>query len=131
MTTSPTIRAGLVVRRSDEEDPSGLVAVCSLHNDGDEAVTISLAPLLSPSLALEVQDEQGAPVYLPPPPVPPAETPVSTLGPGEEHSVRFSGFLPSWVPPGRYRARFRYVPGGAGLRWSEQEQQSEWVGFSV
>jgi len=129
MTMPPNLRATLSVEPSHVADASELVAHCSLHNDGDESATLNLAPLSSPSLALEIQDAEGTPVHLPPPPVPPADIPVSTLGPGQEYSVQFSGFIPAWVPPGSYRARFRYVPGRSGGRWLEEDQWSDWVYF--
>ena len=98
-------------------------------NDGDVAAVISLAPLSSPSLALELVDEHDEPVPLPPPPVPPADVPVAAIAPHERHAVEFVGFLPSWIAPGRYRARFRYVPGTGGGRWLEGSLWSEWVDF--
>lgn len=90
---------------------------------------VNLAPLSSPSLALELADERGEPVYLPPPPVPPAEVPLAPLAPGEWITVDFAGFLPAWTPPGRYRARFRYIPGTGVGRWHESNHWSDWVEF--
>jgi len=111
------------------EAAAQLVARCALGNDGDEATTVNLAPLSSPSLALELADERGEPVHLPPPPVPSEDVPLKPLAPGERITVDFAGFLPAWTPPGRYRARFRYIPGASAGRWHESNHWSRWVEF--
>jgi len=101
------------------------VAVCRLTNPGDEDVSINVAPLSSPSLALEIEDAAGSPIHLPPPPIPPAEPPVERLVAGQEKAVEFAGFLPSWTEPGRYRARCRYVAGPGN------PIVSDWVEFTL
>jgi len=111
------------------EAAAQLVARCALGNDGDEATTVNLAPLSSPSLALELADERGEPVHLPPPPVPSEDVPLKPLAPGEWITVDFARFLPAWTPPGRYRARFRYIPGTSAGRWHESNHWSDWVEF--
>ena len=127
---SATLTATLVVDHiATAEAAADLVARCALGNDGDEATMVNLAPLSSPSLALELADEHGEPVYLPPPPVPPADVPLASLAPGEWITVDFPGFLPAWTPPGRYRARFRYIPGTSVGRWHESNHWSDWVEF--
>lgn len=124
-----TLTATLVVDRVPTPDAADLVARCALGNAGDETIIVNLAPLSSASLALELADEHGRPVHLPPPPVPQAEVPLATLPAGESISVDFPGFLPSWTPPGRYRARFRYIPGTSTGRWEQGNHWSDWVEF--
>jgi hypothetical protein len=123
------LRAAITVEPRHATVPEELRARCELVNDGDEAAVVNLAPLASPSLALELRDDHDEPVYLPPPPVPPAEVPTAELPSHGRRSVEFSGFLPSWIPPGRYRARFRYVPGSGEGRWLEESVWSAWVEF--
>ena len=86
-----------------------LTARGTLVNVGREPLTLELAPLSSPSLALEIVDAGDAPLLLPPPPVPREHVEHVTLGPGERHTVEYSGFVPQWTPPGAYRARLRYL----------------------
>ena len=127
---SATLAATLVIDHiATPEGAADLVARCALGNRGDEATIVNLAPLSSPSLALELANEHGEPVHLPPPPVPPADVPLAPLAPGEWITVDFAGFLPTWTPSGRYRARFRYIPGTSGGRWSETNHWSDWVEF--
>ncbi len=102
-----------------------------LANEGDEPAVINVAPLSSPSLALEIADEQGEPIHLPPPPVPPVEVPIEVLAPGGRRTAEFPAFLPAWTPPGSYRARFRYIAGRGDGRWLEGSLWSEWVEFRL
>ena len=110
-----------------------LVARGALQNRGDEPVQLDLEPLVSPSLALEIVDAAGAPVHLPPPPVPTGETQGARLGTGDRWPVEYVGFLPPWTPPGAYRARLRYVGRVAGPVGPEQTTHvvSEWAEFVV
>ncbi len=115
--------AGLTIDPPEAGAAEQFVAVVRLTNAGDQGVSINVAPLSSPSLALEIQDVAGGPVYLPPPPVPPSEPPIEWLEPGQGTAAEFAGFLPSWTEPGAYRARCRYVSGpGEPIR-------SDWVEF--
>jgi hypothetical protein len=86
-----------------------LTAHGALLNVGPEPLALELAPLSSPSLALEIVDAEDAPLLLPPPPVPRADVERVTLGPGERHVVEYRGFVPQWTKPGSYRARLRYL----------------------
>ncbi len=120
-----TLVARLTVAPSEADAAERFVAVCTLTNAGDEGVTVNVAPLASPSLALELRDGAGAPVYLPPPPVPPSEPPTERLEPGRGAAAEFAGFLPGWTEPGSYRARFRYVAG------PDKPILSDWVEFTL
>jgi hypothetical protein len=86
-----------------------LTARGTLANVGREPLTLELAPLSSPSLALEIVDAHDSPLLLPPPPVPKENAAHVTLAPGEQHAVEYSGFVPQWTTPGTYRARLRYL----------------------
>ena len=120
-----TLVAGLVIEPPDADAAELFVAVCTVTNAGDEGVSINVAPLSSPSLALQIQDAAGEPVHLPPPPVPRSTPPIERLEPGGKTSAEFAGFLPSWTQPGAYRARFRYVAGPG------DPVVSDWVAFTL
>lgn len=119
------LSASLSIEPSKAGAAERFIAVCRLTNAGDEDVSINLAPLYSPSLAMEIEDSSGSPIHLPPPPVPPAEPPVERLVAGREKAVVFKGFLPSWTEPGTYRARCRYVAGPGN------PVVSDWVEFTL
>jgi hypothetical protein len=86
-----------------------LTARATLVNVGREPLTIELAPLSSPSLALEIVYADDSPLLLPPPPVPRENREHVTLAPGERHTVEYRGFVPHGTKPGAYRARLRYL----------------------
>jgi hypothetical protein len=100
------------------------VATCGLLNSSREPIRINLASLSSPSLALEIMDDSGEPVPLPPPPVPTAHPQSATLEPGQRYEIEYVGFVPSWTPAGTYRARCRYVTGDVTLH-------SNWITFEL
>lgn len=89
-----------------------------LVNTGPDPVEVDLVELASPSLALEVVDDKGRPVLMPPPPTP-GRPEMVTVVPGGRRSVSFRAFVPSSAPPGRYRVRFRY--GEARSPWVDLE----------
>jgi hypothetical protein len=128
---STVLRATLTIEPITAARPEDFRARGSVVNDGIDPVSISLAPLSSPSLALRIVDERGKSVQLPPPPIPPSDMPLAVLVPGEERAADFPGFLPSWTPPGRYRAQLHYVPGGNGDRWLADTVSSNWVEFEL
>jgi hypothetical protein len=101
-----------------------LRAVCSIANAGEDVEELNLSALSSPSLLLEIRTRGGDPVHLPPPPVPPASPSTAPLGPGEQQRAEFPGFFPSWMEPGEYEARCRYVSGSVVVH-------SPWVAFTL
>ena len=117
------LRARLIVEPDRSDRPEEFSAVALLGNEGDAATEIKPALIESPSLALEIVDERGEPVLLPPPPVPGAAPEPVRLAPGEEYRARLSTFLPAWTAPGIYRARLRYRPDGEATvsDWAEFE----------
>jgi hypothetical protein len=117
--------ARLTIEPPEANAAERFVARCAVTNAGDEPVSINVAPLSSPSLALQIQDALGAPVYLPPPPVPPSEPPIERLEPGQSATAEFAGFLPGWTEPGAYRVRCRYVAGPG------EPIVSDWIGFTL
>jgi hypothetical protein len=119
-----TVEPGEAARREE------LLARGTLRNRGDEPVEVDLAPLDSPSLALEIVDEGGAPLRLPPPPVPGAEVRRATLAAGEAAAFEFPAFLPAWTPAGAYRVRLRYL-GVVGAPGRTVEVVSDWADFVV
>jgi hypothetical protein len=87
-----------------------------LVNTGAEPVEVDLVELTSPSLALEVVDDKGRPVLMPPPPTP-GRPELIVVAPGGRRPVTFRAFVPPSAPPGRYRVRFRY--GDARSGWAD------------
>lgn len=125
------LRATLEVRPRQADHPDAFTASCELTNEGDADAVVNIAPLSSPSLALELADESGAGVPMPPPPVPPAAIPTAILAPGTRLTAKFPGFLPAWTEAGAYRVRFKYIPGTSDGRWLEGSVWSEWVEFRL
>ena len=117
--------ATLTIEPAEADAAELFVATCTLANTGDETLSINVAPLLSPSLLLQIEDAAGAPYYLPPPPVPPSEPPIEPLAAGAVRAASFAGFLPSWTEPGAYRACCRYVAGPG------EPIVSDWVEFRL
>ena len=117
--------ATLAIEPRESRLPEEFVARGSITNAGPQAATLNVAALSSPSLALEIQDAHGQPVLQPPPGVPSAAPPVEQIAPGASRAVEFSGFLPAWTAPGRYRVRLRYVGGGSA------PVVSEWAEFTL
>jgi hypothetical protein len=110
-----------------------MVAEATLWNDDAIEVRMNLAPLAGPSLALQILDAHGSPLLLPPPPVPGGEPSWATLSSGQSEGFRFTGFLPSWTAPGRYRVRLRYLyrpPSPQPGDWTG-ELVSDWAEFEV
>ena len=82
---------------------------------------------------LEIVNAAGDPVHLPPPPIPGGESPIRELAPGENFVVWMDGFLPEWVPAGKYRTRLSYVfrpIDSMGQTWTG-ELVSGWAEFQV
>jgi hypothetical protein len=103
------LAAALRVEPATAVRPEEFTARGKLVNVGREPLTLELAPLSSPSLALEIVDADDAPLLLPPPPTPRENVEYETLAPGEEHAVEYGGFVPQSAKPGAYRARLRYL----------------------
>jgi hypothetical protein len=110
--TLTTTAAGAL--RAEDTAAEGVLA-----NTGTEPVEVDLVELTSPSLALEMVDDEGRPVLMPPPPTP-GRPDMVTVAPGGRRSVSFRAFVPPSAPPGRYRVRFRYG-----------EARSGWVDLDV
>ena len=85
-----------------------------LVNTGSEPVEVDLVELTSPSLALEIIDDTGRPVPMPPPPTP-GRPELVVVAPGGRRSIPFRAFVPASAPPGRYRVRLR--SGDARSNW--------------
>src|SRR6266567_2660357 len=109
MMTTGALSGFLTVRPERSSKREDFVAIATLVNRGSESVILNLAPLTSASLALEIVDEAGSPVRLPPPPVPGGPPQRASLAPGEGETLELPSFVPQWFPAGAYRARLRYV----------------------
>ena len=127
------LKARLTVRPRETRRREDIVAQATLVNVGEEPVTLNLAPLSAPSLALEIVDAAGSPLRLPPPPVPGGETQSIRVTPGQSYALEYPGFLPQWTAEGTYRVRLRYLyrpEVAASNEWTGQ-LVSEYVQFSV
>lgn len=100
--------AAPVATRAEDTAAEGV-----LVNTGTGPVEVDLVELTSPSLALEVVDDKGRPVLMPPPPTP-GRPEMVVVAPGGRRSVPFRAFVPPSAPPGRYRVRFRYGDARSG-----------------
>ena len=100
--------AATVAMRAEDTAAEGV-----LVNTGTEPAEVDLVELTSPSLALEVVDDKGRPVLMPPPPTP-GRPEMVVLAPGARRSVPFRAFVPPSAPPGRYRVRLRYGDARSG-----------------
>ena len=131
MSAEPALAAELRVEPATAARPEELTARGKLVNLGRESLSLELAPLSSPSLALEIVDADDVPLLLPPPPTPKENVEHVTLEPGEEYAVEYSGFVPEWTTPGAYRARLRYL---GRTRTDAREPShivSSWTEFAV
>ena len=127
------LAAELEVRPDRSARREDFVALGAIVNVGAERLLLNTAPLSSPSLALEVVDTNNAPVRMPPPGVPPLETPRLELDRGQRYLIEFANFFPQWEPAGVYRVRLRYRYRPANPlpdEWSG-EVYSTWVQFTV
>jgi hypothetical protein len=109
LTDEAALAAELRVEPATAARPEEFTARGKLVNVGRESLTLELAPLSSPSLAIEIVDAEDSPLLLPPPPTPRQNVEQVTLAPGEEHAVEYGGFVPQSAKPGAYRARLRYL----------------------
>jgi hypothetical protein len=101
-------------------------------NRGDRPLVILLAGLRSPSTAVEIVDAEGRKVLQPPPPVPRGDRETVELEPGESFEVSYPSFVPPETPPGRYRARLRYVHyPGEPVAGQEKWFFSDWAELTV
>lgn len=100
--------AAAVAMRAEDTAAEGV-----LVNTGPEPAEVDLVELTSPSLALEVVDDKGRPVLMPPPPTP-GRPEMVVVAPGGRRSVPFRAFVPPSAPPGRYRVRLRYGDARSG-----------------
>jgi hypothetical protein len=105
-----------------EGEPRAAAAVMAegaLINTGPQPITVDLVEIGSASLALEIVDDGGSPVPMPPPPTP-GRSELAVVEPGARRTVVFRSFVPPGARAGRYRARLRY-----------RDARSPWVAFVV
>jgi hypothetical protein len=123
-TVSDDLIAVITIRQGRPENSEEVVAICSLTNTSPEPIRINIGAMSSPSLALEIVDDEGKAVLLPPPPVPGGQPQYATLDPNERYVAEYVGFPPRWTPAGSYRVRCRYVTGDFTLH-------SNWISFEL
>ena len=130
---SNIMEAELTVRPKQTSMREEFVAIVSLVNRSSEMLIVNLAPLTSPSLALDIVDARGDTAPLPPPPVPGLPQTRIQLGSGERHVIEFNGFVPQWFAPGHYRVRLHYTnqpPTPEPNEWTGQVF-SDWYDFTI
>jgi hypothetical protein len=125
------LAAELRVEPATAARPEEFTARGKLVNVGREPLTLDLAPVSSPSLALEIVDADDTPLLLPPPPTPRETVEQVTLAPGEEHAVEYGGFVPQSAKPGPYRARLRYLGRTRPDAREPSRIVSSWAEFTV
>ncbi|MFC1540207.1 hypothetical protein ACFL41_01805 [Gemmatimonadota bacterium] len=101
-------------------------------NQTDREVTINPVYVASPSLVLQVRNDKGQRIHLPPPPLPnPDEDKIErTIRPGETYEVAYRGFLDLYQASGRYQVR--YYSSFPQFGGSERDPlESEWLDIEV
>jgi hypothetical protein len=124
------LRATLHVRQPRVASIGEVAAEVSLSNPGSAPVRWLGTYVGSGSLALEVRDAACQPVHGGPPPTPQVDDGVtgwSSLAPGSSVPLAYRGWVLVDVPPGRYEARFRGIPGDPG----NADVRSPWAAFEV
>jgi hypothetical protein len=131
LSAEPALAAELRVEPATAARPEELTARGKLVNLGRESLSLELAALSSPSLALEIVDADDVALLLPPPPTPTESVEHVTLEPGEEYAVDYNGFVPEWAKPGEYRARLRYLGRTRTDAREPTRVVSPWAEFTV
>jgi len=118
------LHAFLTADRRRAARPEEIRAVAELRNAGDTPTEIDPVLISSPSLALEITDDDGRPLLLPPPPLPSEQDSRVILGPGESYRATYRSFLPAWTNRGTYSVRIRY-------RGTADPVTSDWLTIAV
>lgn len=121
------VKLGLV--SPDGEEPRFVALEAVIHNGTDGPLALRASEARAPSIALEIQTPEGAPVRLGPPPLPVVEEPTH-IPPDERLTLHYEGFLDRSLPPGEYRVRFRGRP-HFFERTEEELPDSNWVTFHI
>jgi hypothetical protein len=101
-----------------------------LRNPTASRVAIRLSEVRAPSLVLQVETEDGAPVRLAPPPLPQPGGEEEGINADGEELVIYRGLFDRTLPPGAYRVR--YV-GRSPLAGGDPDEPllSNWVDFLI
>ena len=127
----PQLRVELEPVTREKVAPGEVRLRATFTSAGDEPVRLDLEQAHHPSLVLEVVDEAGDPVLLPPPSAPHvAKGEAEFLRPGATASVEYAGFLEGSLAPGRYRVRY-FAPHEALGGSRDEPLQSQWVELDV
>ena len=90
--------------------PSDVGVVAIVVNPTDKPVAFNESQARRVSLVLQVEDEQGKRLLLPPPSIPTEpDRAAKPLAPGESVELRYGGFLDCRLRSGRYRVRYHAV----------------------
>lgn len=127
--------AELIVR-IDAEDREGSVpgefrCTATVSNEGDAAVAFNATQAAHPSLVLEVRDEGGTEVLLPPPTAP-DEADLARgepIEPGQSVTIEYAGFLDRSLEAGVYQVR--YVSRQEATGGGDEALTSDWLDFVV
>lgn len=128
----PQLRAEVQAKDREQAEPGTFRIVVVFTNPGTEAVALNLHQAAHPALVLEVEDEAGKRVHLPPPSAPDAEDLEAgqLIPPGDTVTLEYAGFLDRSLAAGTYRVRYagRY-PALGGT--PEDPLLSDWMPFAV
>jgi hypothetical protein len=122
----------LTPRHEGVVEPGDVAVEARFTNDGDEPVSLNLRQAAHPALVLEIRDEAGQPVLLPPPsaPEPDELLAMEEIEPRQELTVLYAGFLDRDAPTGTYRVRYFSVHSQLGGS-PERPLTSEWALVTV
>jgi hypothetical protein len=127
-------RLQVTLRPSAEREvvPGEFALDAMFSNAGSEPASLNLHQASHPALVLEVRDDKGEQVAIAPPSAPDEQDlgPPQEIGPGESVTIRYAGFLDTYLPSGNYSVRyFSQFPELGGSR--DDPLQSDDVTFAV
>lgn len=128
----PRLQVTLTPRSEKPVVPGDVVVEATVTNESTEPVVLNRAQAARPPLVLEVVDEEGASIALPPP-TPPTKEDLEagdSLDPGKSTTFEYGGFLDRSLPGGTYRVRYagHYPPLGGT---EDDPLLSDWTAITV
>jgi hypothetical protein len=128
----PPLSVMLLSKAEGVAPPAEVSVDVTFTNRSDEPARLNLSQAAHPSLVLEVLDEKGERVLLPPPTAPDEADllPGQPIEPGESVTLTYAGFLDTRLEKGTYRVRYSSpYPALGGSR--DDPLVSDWISVSV
>lgn len=126
------LRVTLEPSTKERVAPGDVAVEATVVNGGGEPVLFNEAQAQHGPLVLQVEDERGERLLLPPPSAPDEHDlgPGKPLKPGDSVTLRYAGFLDARLESGRYRVRYHssHPPLGGS---PADPLASEWVAIDV